>query len=157
MPIVPGLDIPKGVGALELALPQTAKHLHLADAQHDKVHIAIAINVQWVGTGGACQFKARALLLQFERAAAGAVVAIELGLVDTTGDVNLGQPVCVAVKHRHATADHEFVLALKPGLQTGGFGFFHKTRNQWACSRACPTRYRDVQQKNRQQHPSTAA
>ena len=62
--------------------------------------------------------------MQLDRPAARAAVAVKLGLVDTSGDVHLGQAIAIAVKRGHAAAHQKFTLALKAALQPGGIGFF---------------------------------
>ena len=157
VPIVARRDIPAFIGALELAATQAAKDLVFAHAQHDEIHLAVAVNVQRIGAGGVGQLQARALLLQFEGAAARAAVAVELGFVDATRDIDFGQAIVIAVEHGHAAADHEFVFAFKAALQAGRLAFLNKTRNRWACCRVTPARRRAVQQQNCQQHARTVA
>ena len=127
MPGIAGFDLPGLIGALEFAAAQAAKDLHFAHAQHHEVGVAVAVNVQRVGANGIGQLQARALFLQFERSAAGAAVAVKLGLVDAGRNVDLGQAVAVAVKRGHAATNHEFILTLKPALQSCCIRFFNKT------------------------------
>ena len=124
VPGVAGAQLPALVGALELAVSQAAKQLHLADAQHHQVGLAVAVDVDRVGADGVGQLQARALFNQLDSPAAHAAVAVELGLVDARRDVDLGQAVTVAVEGRHPAADHVFTLAFEAALQAGAVGFF---------------------------------
>ena len=124
VPVVAVGDVPLLVGAFELAGTQAAEDFDFTNTQHHQVHIAVAVDVDRIGAGGIGQLQAAALFLEFDGAAARALVAVELGLVDAACDIDLGQAIAIAVKHGHAAADHELVLAFKAALQAGGVGFF---------------------------------
>ena len=129
MPAVAAAQAPGVAGASELALAQALKHLYLADAQHHQVGMAVAVDIERVRRDGIGQLEAGTFFHELDRPAARTAVAIELGLVDTTRHVHLGQAVAVAVKARHAAADHELGLAFEAHLQPGRISFFDEARH----------------------------
>ena len=126
---VPGIacdDVPSGVGALKLASPQAAKHLHLAHTQHHQIGLAVAIDVQRISAVGIGQLQAAALFQKFDGAAARAFVAVKLGTVDACRHVDFGQPIAIAIKRRNPAADQELAFAFKATLKPRGIGFFNE-------------------------------
>lgn len=92
--------------------------------------MAVTVDVDRIGAVGAGQLQPRAFLEQLDRPAAAAAIAVELGLADTAGNVDLGQSVTIAIKAGHATTDLELEVAVEPALQSGAVGLLDETRQR---------------------------
>ena len=111
------------VGPLEAAVAEPAQDDVLADAQHDEVDVAVAVDVERVGAGDRGQVgDGRRQRREAQRAADRAVVAVQRRRLAAAGEEQLAAPVVVAVERRHAAADEVLEVAVVAVVDAAGVG-----------------------------------
>ena len=128
------VEAPFLVGEREGAVRPALQQQVLADAQHEQVHAAVAVDVDRVGADDVVeQLRIGAdierLLLERERPAARRPVDVELGAVLAAGEEHRGEARAVAVERRAAAADEEFPWTVVDRVDPRRRGLFVEQRH----------------------------
>ena len=117
------------VGALELAIAQSAQQHILAVAQHRQIGNAVAVEVDRICAGDGGQVRAwPGPDGELERAAVGDWFTNSAGWRVAAGEIEVRPAVSVAVERGNATADEVVEIACVGVVDAGSNGLVHKMR-----------------------------